>query len=577
MATLKWKQMLGSIIACTTLSIGITQAVSPRSDPPGTLSLPIRYNADNHWYCSIWLSAEIGEPPQPIDFGVVTNDYITTPYSGICPSNTWACRYGSYDPTKSSSQQIIANGEVDNGRFVDLYNDEGDMFRETVAFGGAKVANLTIGLELHGSLPTLNLGAMMDMAGKPTLSTMMADQDIIVTNAYTLALDRKAGFAEGNGTLTFGAIDTKKFAGDLVILEASDFAQDKRRSTDLGIALTSLKVGSSTGEDELLAPEAPLFISPEVGNDMMVLPTSLVRMIFDEIGDVDSNFDNDENPTVPCEKADPDAYLSFQFHGPSGPLIKVSLADYFVPLNYTPGLPKKGPDYHPRRHSSARCTLMILRNINPAGPTSMNWLVELGETFLRNAYMVYDFENRQVGMAQAHFSTASDIVPFASRGAKIPSPTPGPAVKHPRKYNVSTQTFSDFPVAKLDVLHASPGIQRSSLGQYEGRQKNLAIGLGVGLSLGLVAILGGVVCLWVFRLGRPVPFFGKRLGKPSTKDRSELEAKEQGRECPDTASASSSSEPTRPVSPAELDASTPTKSTTRGPEPHVASVASDEA
>lgn len=95
------------------------------------------------------------------------------------------------DPTKSSSQQIFANGQLNNSRYVDLYNDKGDMFRETFTFGGAKVANLTVGLELHGSLPTLNLEPMVDTLGKPTLSTTMAEQDIIVTNAYSLALDGK--------------------------------------------------------------------------------------------------------------------------------------------------------------------------------------------------------------------------------------------------------------------------------------------------------------------------------------------------------------------------------------------------
>lgn len=207
---------------------------------------------------------------------------------------------------------------------------------------------------------------------------------------------------------------------------------------------------------------------------------------------------------------------------------------------------------------------MIRTNINPDGPTEKNCLGELGETFLRNAYVVYDFENRQVGMAQSKFSTESDIVPFASRGAKIPLGTPGPAVKPPVKYNTSTHTFSNFPVAKLDVFRAAAGIQSSSLGQSDGRRNDIALGLGVGLSLSFLAVIAGVVCLWAIKLGRPVPFVYQWLGRPSMKDRSELEAKDQGRGCPDTASSSSSSGPTVPVCPAELDANPPTK-TSHGP------------
>lgn len=70
---------------------------------------------------------------------------------------------------------------------------------------------------------------------------------------------------------------------------------------------------SSTGEDELLTAGTPLYISPDVGNDLMGLPTNLARMIIDEIGDVNYSFGhgNDNNPTVPCAKAGPDTYLSF--------------------------------------------------------------------------------------------------------------------------------------------------------------------------------------------------------------------------------------------------------------------------
>ncbi|KAK8033491.1 hypothetical protein PG991_002889 [Apiospora marii] len=174
----------------------------------------------------------------------------------------------------------------------------------------------------------------------------------------------------------------------------------------------------STTEDELLAPETPLFISPAVSNDLM-----------------------------------------------------------------------PGSGYDLRRHG-ARCTLMIRPNINPDGPANKNWLVELGETFLRHAYVVYDFENRQVGLARSAFSVAeSDIVPFASRGAKIPLGIPVPAVQTPVKYNTSTHTFYDYPVTKLGVFLAAPGIRSSSLGQSGRYEKDLAIGLGVGLSLGFVAIL----------------------------------------------------------------------------------------
>lgn len=93
-------------------------------------------------------------------------------------------------------------------------------------------------------------------SGNMTLSTQMADQGIITTNSYSLAMDRKgttaisysslscsnnmahkntlAGFADCNGTLIFGGIDTKKFAGELIRLKTFNIGYGKRRKVNLG-------------------------------------------------------------------------------------------------------------------------------------------------------------------------------------------------------------------------------------------------------------------------------------------------------------------------------------------------------
>jgi hypothetical protein len=50
--------------------------------------------------------------------------------------------------------------------------------------------------------------------------------------------------------------------------------------------------------------------------------------------------------------------------------------------------------------------------------------VILGDTFLRNAYVVYDLVNNRIGLAQSNVnSTSSNVVTFPSVGAPIPSAT----------------------------------------------------------------------------------------------------------------------------------------------------------
>ncbi|KAK8080771.1 Acid protease [Apiospora hydei] len=529
----------------------------PRSEHPGVVSFPIRYEMHNYWGYSLFTSAEIGDPPQTVELGVVSNSIITVPYSGICQKDPEACSYGSYDPTKSNSQQIIGSGQFSNNMFGQVgqkFGNDGDVFHERIKLGGIPLPNVTVGLDLQGILPMLNLGELKDQDGKPlSLSTIMANTNVTSSSVYSIALDREdssVGPAHGNGTLTFGAIDTKKYTGDLVALKASH----------------------PTGEDEILTPDGPpLFVCPCVGNQMTTLPSQVVDTIWAEIGDVDPNpnYEDMGVPRVPCERANPDAYLTFQFHGPSGPAIRVPLSDFITPLNpanYTPGLPEKGPGYDVRRQGR-QCSLWITKNVNRKKP--VNWIVALGQPVIRNAYMVYDLENQVLGIAQASYSVESEIVPFPSRGAQIPLSTPGPILEAPVPYNTTNATFSDFPVAKLETLRAAPGLQAPTLSRDFGTKRNLAIGLGVGLSIGLLATVVGVIFLWVVKLRRPVPFFGRWRAKPTARDRLELEAKEQERGCSDVAS-SSPSKPTTPVFPTELDAR-PLMKPIRSPEPRPAS------
>ncbi|KAK8010302.1 hypothetical protein PG990_009267 [Apiospora arundinis] len=410
------------------------------------------------------------------------------------------------------------------------FGNDGDVYHERVKLGGILLPNVTVGLDLQGILPMLNLGDFKEDDSKPpTLSTIMADANLIASSAYGAALDREVGSAYGNGALTFGAIDTKKYSGNLVALQAQLFGHRLNNVSAWGIGITSLKVGSPTGEDELLTPEGPpIFVCPCIGNQMTTLPSRVVDMIYADIGDVDPNPNHEDEglPRVPCEKAIPDAYLTFQFHGPSGPSIRVPLTDFFSPLtpaNYTPGLPEKGPGYDVRRQGRL-CSFWITKNINDKKP--VNWILALGQPVIRNAYMVYDMENQVLGIAKAEYSVETNLVPFPSRGAPIPLSTPGPTIKAPVPYNTTNATFSDFPVAKLETMLAAPGVQAPSLSQTS-NNKNLSIGLGVGVTLGVVAIVVGAVTLWVVKLRRPVPLFGRCLRKPTTKDRSELEAREQ--------------------------------------------------
>lgn len=313
-----------------------------------------------------------------------------------------------------------------------------------------------------------------------------------------------------------GAIDTAKYTGSLTSLKAQPYINTTTVG-NVGLALTSLRVVSSSGTDELFS-ETPLFVPMSIGTSFTVLPEPMARLIYAETG-AEWNATSLE-ATLPCSSSRRDAYFSFQFHGPEGPVVNISLADMMVPY-------PEFPSCHPRAggpgcslDKQGLCQLLIVPHFQSDPPI----LVTLGDPFLRKAYTVYDQENGQFGIAQAKYSTESKVAPFESRGAAIPSSTPGPEVDPPIIVNEADADYSRFPVASIPRLLAAPGILNDET-ESNGRPSDTAIGLGVGIPLGVLAALSVLGIVWVAVLKRPVKCLGRVVWpKPHRADKHELDS-----------------------------------------------------
>ena len=130
--------------------------------------------------------------------------------------------------------------------------------------------------------------------------------------------------------------------------------------------------------------------------------------------------------TVPCSLGNTAATFNFTFGGTSGPTIVVGINEFVVPIVTTDGSVPTLQD------GSAACNF----GINPAG-SSPNLF---GDTFLRSAYVVYDLENNQIGLANTDFNaTGSSVTDFSN--SVIPGASAAPTTL------VVTQTFSGIPLA----------------------------------------------------------------------------------------------------------------------------------
>jgi hypothetical protein len=215
----------------------------------------------------------------------------------------------------------------------------------------------------------------------------------------------------------FGGIDTKKYVGDLTRVNV---LKDPQADAYLAftVALTSLAVSSSSGSDTLTSSEFPLHAVLDSGTTYTYLPDDLAQQVWNEVGAVYVSSEGGSrinNALIPCSRAGNQGKFTFGFGGPGGPQIAVALDELVV--DPTGGDP---PLFTSTRYEGQAMCIFGIQNIT--GPTYL-----LGDSFLRSAYVVYDLVNNQIALAATDFNaTESNLVPFPSFGAQIPSATPAP-------------------------------------------------------------------------------------------------------------------------------------------------------
>lgn len=128
---------------------------------------------------------------------------------------------------------------------------------------------------------------------------------------------------------------------------------------------------------------------------------------------------------VPCNIKNTLATLSFTFGGSGGPTIKVDVSEFVTSVVIPGATPPTFQDNTPA------CRW----GLQPAEPGAP---ILFGDTFLRSAYVVYNLQNEQIGIAQTTFNASkANIVEFSGNDIPGASTTvTGLTV---------TQTYSGYP------------------------------------------------------------------------------------------------------------------------------------
>jgi hypothetical protein len=331
----------------------------------------------------------VGTPPQSVRLRLDTSSsdlWVNTPTSALCAGNASLCSFGGTYTANSSSTYSYVSSDF-NLSFVDGTGTSGDYVLDTITIGSATVPSLQFGIGYTSSIIQGILGIGYDVeetqvqkAGKAAynnLPAQMAANGIIQSNAYSLWLnDQEAS----TGTILFGGVDTAHYHGSL---ETLPIQKDAGLFAGFFITLTQVDLGSVT-----IAKNQALAVRLDSGSSITYLPDAMAEAIFQEVGAVYQ--ETAGYAVIPCSQASSNLTLNFTF---SLPTIAISMKELVISGSTDVEHPGTLVDGTP----------LCIFGIAPALGTSP----ELGDTFMRSAYLVFDLSNNEISIAQTDFNATS--------------------------------------------------------------------------------------------------------------------------------------------------------------------------
>lgn len=352
------------------------------------------------------IEAAIGSESQRIQFQIDTGSsdtWVNWVESDFCQKSANTCsEYGAFDFTASKTKMFALDAEQNPANFGIMYKDNaaalGKFIKDTFVVGGRLVENVQFGLATISNVktPVLGLGledneyAVLSRKGEayPNLVPTLVNNGLIKAATYSLWLNKLSAHS---GILLFGGIDQAKYSGKLETFEIQTAGPYK----DFTISLDAISLTNS----QISTQGFPVFAILDVGTTNTFLPLPIVGAIWETLNVV--TIGPDGTPYVRCELAKSSSTLTFTF---GAKLIEVPISQ----------LVYNNPYVEPIMSDSGvtLCTLGIFPTEKAQDP------VVLGVTFLRSVYVVFDLHNRKVSLAQAAYSSSSDIQELGPGGVE---------------------------------------------------------------------------------------------------------------------------------------------------------------
>lgn len=342
----------------------------------------------------------VGTPPQKVTLSIDTgsSDFwvneATVSYCSNPEAKPLCSQYGTFDSESSTSLMPLQNNFF-QVTYVDNTGASGDFVKDTINIGGQELTEFQFGVAYSSgtALGVIGLGYEANEQQQegslsyPTLPGTFLSKGLIKLNAYSIWLN---DLTAASGTLLYGGVDKAKYAGKLTTLK-----------TELGNGRPELSVSLNSvsfKEAKAVKPVTPLV---DTGSEYSYLPLEMTDIILGPLGAV---YNDQGYAFVECGLMTSKETVDFELgSGETLVTIRVPLSSLIYPSKGILAPPKNDKGV-------ALCAISIGNLENQGDPGA------LGDSFLRSAYVVMDLTHNQISIAQAVYTSDSNIVELPAEG-----------------------------------------------------------------------------------------------------------------------------------------------------------------
>lgn len=344
----------------------------------------------------------IGTPPQSIAFHIDTGSsdlWANVPTSKLCEDDAQTVREGGVPCSASGTfnNESSSTASFVNNNFKIQYADQsgasGVYITDTVGFGSSTITGQQFGLGLSSTsaegvmgigFPSLEAAVQNEHSqAYANVPQQMAAQGLIDTPAYSLWLD---DLYSSTGNILFGGVDTNKYVGHLKTLPIQKFGGG---DLEMIIALSSIALSNDGSVTTVQSNEIPVLL--DSGSTLTYLPSAAATAIYNAVG---ATYDQQQQLALcSCSLANSSSTLTFTFDG----------QDIVVKMNELVLDGGQGTIDGP-----TGCTFGIA--IEPSSGSGSIVSYTLGDSFIRNAYIVYNLGASEISLAQANFNSDSSSI-----------------------------------------------------------------------------------------------------------------------------------------------------------------------